>query len=176
MKSTQRLFLIVAVFLIAFCGIIRCAGLVPELLTQSQAATLKDKPAPDFTLADLNGKQVKLSNLRGRPVLINFWATWCPACQAEMPSIVAAYEKHKGQGLAVLAISNENSAEVRDYTVKSKMSFPVLLDGSGAVMDIYRVRALPTTFFVNKSGVIVQVSIGSMSGDVLESSLSKILK
>jgi peroxiredoxin len=175
MKSSSRrsTFLIAVGLLI--CVVIGGMRLLASDLARKQVSALKDKPAPAFALVDLDGNQVELSDFQGRPVLINFWATWCPPCREEMPDIVATYEKHKGQGLMVLAISSEESAVVRGFAGENKMNFPVLLDSDGAVSDVYRIRVLPTSIFVNKDGVIVHVFLGSVTEEALEEFLGEAL-
>jgi len=125
--------------------------------------------APDFTLPNLAGNNVTLSKLRGRAVLINFWATWCPPCRLEMPAIEQTYRKYREQGFVVLAVDLQESAElVQEFVDELGLTFPVLLDESGAVSRRYRVRAIPTSFFVNRQGVIVAIWRGAMSPDIIE--------
>jgi cytochrome c biogenesis protein CcmG, thiol:disulfide interchange protein DsbE len=113
------------------------------------------QPAPDFTLTASDGSTYRLSELRGRPVVINFWATWCGPCKDEMPAIDEAYQTHRDAGLIVLAVNVEESAErVATYAAKLKLTFPVLVDREGSVSARYRVRSLPTTVFVRPDGVI----------------------
>ncbi len=120
--------------------------------------------APDFELTSLNGDTIKLSRLRGHPVVLNFWATWCPPCRAEMPFIVKEYNHYKGQGLIVLAINQaEEPGKVSAFRQQYEMTFPVLLDGKMKVADRYRIRALPTTYFIAPDGTIVDKVEGSMS-------------
>ena len=120
--------------------------------------------APDFTgtnggqtvrLTDLDGNEIALSDFAGRPIWVNFWATWCPPCQRETPDIRAAYEAHRDEGLVVLAIDVQEPAEiVREYADRYGLSYTIGLDTYGAVMKTYGVFGLPTHYFVDRSGVI----------------------
>ncbi len=133
-----------------------------------------DRLASGFTLTDLNGNQVSLSRFRGRPVVINFWATWCPPCQAEIPHLIAAYEQEHGE-VVFLAISVEESAStVRRFAKKNDMPFIILLDTDGEVASDYGVRGIPATFFVNSEGEIVVRYVGQMSPRVIEEGLRRI--
>ena len=130
---------------------------------QSLQAPAQSDPAPDFQLETLDGTSIKLADLRGHPVLINFWATWCGPCQQEMPLIEQYYQKYKPD-LVVLAVnSDEPKADVQTFVTNFNLSFPVLLDPDYKVEDLYRVRAFPTTFFVDKSGTIRYQQIGVLS-------------
>jgi thiol-disulfide isomerase/thioredoxin len=134
--------------------------------------------APDFTLETLNGETIKLSELKDTPVLINFWATWCGACREEMPILQKAQEKYLNR-VKILAINLANSErslkEVKEYLKDNQLTFTVPLDKDGSVADSYRVRAIPTSFFIDKNGVIKAKFIGTMSEEVLEENVAKIL-
>jgi cytochrome c biogenesis protein CcmG/thiol:disulfide interchange protein DsbE len=122
----------------------------------------KSIPAPDFKLEALDGSSLNLADLRGRPVLINFWATWCGPCQQEMPLIQQYYQKYNSD-LVVLAVnSDEPKADVQAFVTNLNLTFPVLLDPGMKVEDLYQVRAFPTTFFVDKSGTIRYQHIGTL--------------
>ena len=132
--------------------------------------------APDFTLTTLAGETVTLSDLRGRPVLINFWATWCPPCRAEMPAIQAAYERYAPQGLVVLGVDMAESPNVvAAFVERFGIRFPIPLDRDGRVATQYRVRAIPTSFFVDREGVVRSVFTGPMNTPLIEDRLSQIL-
>jgi peroxiredoxin len=113
----------------------------------------------EFTLADLQGKLWRLQDLRGKVVLVNFWATWCPPCRKEMPDIQALYDKYKDQGLVVLAISDEDAAKVQPFIAEKKIGYPVLLDPGGKVNEAFRIQGIPKTFVYDREGKLVAQSI-----------------
>ena len=119
-------------------------------------------PRPDFTLDLLDGKSVKLSDYRGKLVFLNFWATWCPPCRSEMPAMQALYDKLKDRGFVILAVDlAEEAGVVRDYIRANKLTFPVLLDTSGAVGGTYGAESIPTTYIVDREGRILARGIGA---------------
>jgi cytochrome c biogenesis protein CcmG, thiol:disulfide interchange protein DsbE len=152
----------------------------PASLAGSGALPLSGQPAPDFTLKTLDDSTITLSKLQGQPVLINFWASWCTPCRAEMPEIVRAYETHKADGLIVLAINmtfQDSLPEAQAFAKEFHMPFPVLLDDTGAVArDAYRVPVLPMSFFIDRKGVIVHRQIGAMNGKQIDTFVGEILK
>lgn len=112
-------------------------------------------PAPPFTLNDLEGRPVTLTDYKGKVVLLNFWATWCEPCKKEMPEIQAAYEQYKEQGLAVLAVNfGENADPTVSFVHHGRLTFPVLLDRNASVAERYAVINLPVTFFIDPDGII----------------------
>lgn len=137
------------------------------------------KPAPDFSLKTIDGKLMKLSDLRGKAVLINLWASWCPPCQYEMPGIQAAYEKYKNKGLVVLGIDfavQDHLEDVKAFIQEFNLTFPILLDETGDVsVDLYGMRGLPTSYFIDPGGVIQRIQIGPMLPDKIDEYLTEIL-
>lgn len=123
-------------------------------------------PAPDFTLRDVDGRTHKLSSLRGKVVLINFWATWCPPCRAEMPSMQRAWQKLRAENFAMLAVNvGEDEDMVFGFTTPEPLEFPLLLDRDSTVVKAWPVRALPTTFIVDPEGRIAFRAIGGREWD-----------
>jgi peroxiredoxin len=121
--------------------------------------------APDFSLLNLDGQPVSLSDFRGRLVLINFWATWCGPCEIEMPAIQAVYEKHQEEGFVVLAVAVDDSAKnVRRFINERGLTFQTLMD-DGSVSRAYRVFGLPASFFVGADGNIAAVHNGVLTED-----------
>jgi peroxiredoxin len=112
--------------------------------------------APDFTLKDLRREEVSLKEFRGKVVLLNFWATWCPPCRKEVPSMVELYGKYKDRGLEIIGVNLDKlgKSEVKKFSLEHKMNFPILLDPAGDIAALYRVVALPTTIFLDRNGRI----------------------
>jgi len=113
----------------------------------------------DFTLTDLRGKTWTLSQLRGKVVLVNFWATWCPPCRKEMPDLEALYNRFKGQGLVILAISDEELGKVQPFITERKITYPVMLDPGREVNEMFQVEGIPKSFVYNREGKLVAQSI-----------------
>jgi peroxiredoxin len=127
----------------------------------------------DFILTDLSGKKWHLQNLRGKVVLVNFWATWCPPCRKEMPDLQALYEKYKESGLVVLAISDEEAGKVEPFIAERKISYPVMLDPGRKVNDLYRVDGIPKTFVYDRNGKMVAQSIDMRTKGQFQQMLSQ---
>lgn len=118
--------------------------------------------APDFTFPDLSGKMVSLKDYRGKIVFLNIWATWCPPCVEEMPSMEKLYQKLKGEGLEILAVSlDETGGEaVGPFIDKHKLTFPVLLDPKGDIKALYRVTGIPESYIIDKNGKLLEKIVG----------------
>jgi peroxiredoxin len=113
----------------------------------------------DFTLTDLQGKTWALHDLRGKVVLVNFWATWCPPCRKEMPDLDALYQKFKDQGLVVLAISDEDAAKVKPFLTERPVTYAILLDPGRKVNDVFHIDGIPKSFVYDREGKLVAQSI-----------------
>jgi len=120
----------------------------------------------DFTLQLLNGGNVTLSSYKGKVVLLNFWATWCPPCREEMPSMETLYQRYKSQGLEILAVDlREDENTIRQFIQRYGYTFPILLDSNGWIGNVYGVQAIPTSFIVNRDGKIIGRVVGSIYWD-----------
>ncbi|MDP2932391.1 MAG: TlpA disulfide reductase family protein [Chloroflexota bacterium] len=134
-------------------------------------------PAPDFTLLDLEGNRVTLSDFRGKVVFINFWASWCPPCRAEMPDIEAVYQKYKDKGVVVIGIDiMEPEDVVRQFVRQGGYSWTFVLDSTGEIARDYRIAAIPTSFFLDKDGIIKTTYIGAMTQRAMESKLAEAMR
>jgi peroxiredoxin len=151
-------------------------GLALQGAFQPDETVSVGEPAPDFTLSDLDGRPVRLSDQRGKPVLVNFFATWCGPCRAEMADIAQTRDLHASEGLVVLEIDQrEGAGTVRGFVRQEKLSLTVLLDGDGRIGSRYGVRALPTTFFVDRDGTVQHRVLGAMGPGTLKKKLVDIL-
>ena len=158
----------VVAVLIAVAIPVRAPGQVPVV----------GQRAPEFELELLDGGRASLAQFRGRPVLLNFWATWCKPCAEELPAIVAAYLRHRESGLEVLAVNlsdQERARDVRRFVTTLKLPFPVMLDERGRVRRRYHLIGLPTTVMIDSSGVVQAIYPGPLTDQMLRQGLERIL-
>ena len=133
---------------------------------QTLSPLAKPFAAPAFTLRGEDGKTYRLSDYRGKVVVLNFWATWCPPCRYEMPSMERAHKKVAGDGIALLAINvGESEDEIFEFTGRYPVTFPLLLDSDGAVIRRYGVIGLPTTFVIDPRGRVTHRAVGGREWD-----------
>jgi len=126
----------------------------------------RTKLAEDFTLATPDGNRFRLHDHRGRVVFINFWATWCPPCREEMPAMERLYQQHRETGFVMVAVSADTNAKnVPAFVKEQKLSFSVALDPQLEVANVYGVRALPSSFIVDKNGELVALALGPRAWD-----------
>ncbi len=132
--------------------------------------------APPFTLPSLEGQDRSLEEFKGKPILLHFWATWCPPCREEMPVFQKFYQELNPLGLVVLGINvGESPKVVREFVEELGVTFPILLDAKGDVANMYGVKGLPTTFWIDSSGKIVDVTLGGpLPEDFIMENLRKI--
>lgn len=131
----------------------------------SRSVLREGGPAPAFTLRDLNGNEVSLTELRGSVVVINFWASWCPPCLEETPALIEAYETLRAEGHSIVFIGigvNDDPENLRRFAQNNRIPYPVVEDTDNAVSDAYGVRGLPTTVFVDSRGVVRRVWNGAI--------------
>jgi peroxiredoxin len=134
------------------------------------------KEAPDFRVQGLDGQYLQLSDFRGSPVWISFWATWCPPCRAENPDIEAVYQEKRDEGLVILALSiGEDAGTVSDYVERTDVTFTIGLDRGTDVAATYRIVGIPTHYFVDSDGILREWRIGSMSKKTMEKKVDEIL-
>lgn len=158
----------------------------PVALPQAKNATGRSpapeegRVGPDFLLERLGGGELRFSDLQGKPVLLNFWASWCPPCREEMPEIVDAYERHKAEGLVVVAVNlQEADSKISDFAQRFGMTFPIVIDRSRNVGEAWRIggafKGLPSSYFIDSSGVVRSVFNQPLTKESIEQGLADIL-
>jgi cytochrome c biogenesis protein CcmG, thiol:disulfide interchange protein DsbE len=164
------------------------AGGAWVLLTRpgpSQAATAQPTApqigfmAPDFQLEGLDGSSIALSDLRGQVVVVNHWASWCPPCRAEMPALSRTYEKYRDAGLVVLGVNATNQddeTQVRAFAQSENVTFPIVLDRDGKAGVAYNLHSLPTTYIIDRAGVVSDIIPGAIASEtMLDARLRRVL-
>jgi peroxiredoxin len=123
--------------------------------------------APDFELKTLTGETIKLSSLKGKKVMLNFWATWCPPCKAEMPAM-EQFSKQIGKDVVILAVNIDPQLDVKGFVDKNGITFPILLDTDDKVNEMYQIISIPTTYFIDSNGIIQNKFTGAMQHAVMK--------
>ena len=161
----------------AFSPALVCAPLAAQKPGETLVA--RGDTAPGFTLKNLAGDTVSLADYAGHPILLDFWASWCPPCKKETPLIVAAWDAHHDSGFVVLAVNGRDQEssmrQVRRFVTEFAMPFPVLLDEKGRVRKRYALLSLPTLVFVGSDGVIRAVEDGPVPESLFQKDLAEIL-
>jgi len=136
-----------------------------------------DFPAPDLQLTDLAGQPVSLEEYRGLVVLVNNWATWCPPCKAEMPTLQAFYEDHRQSGFSIIAVeAGEPVEQVAEFTRQMGLTFPVWPDPDQKLYDVFHNISLPTSWLINRDGQVVLTWTGAIDRQVLEQYVTPLLE
>jgi thiol-disulfide isomerase/thioredoxin len=166
----------------ALIVIILAAGVVwtvASRVTTAQATRDRARRAtPDFTLDTLDGGKFKLADHIGQPVVVNFWATWCLPCRAELPAFEEVYRNNRAQGLVVVGVDVAESPDaVAQFVAEAGLTFPIALDASGETTELYRIQGMPTTFFVGRDGQIKDMVIGGpLTQAAIESKVAELMK
>lgn len=179
--KNRRLFFAFLLFLAVSAGVFSFIRFVLPVVFPAEEPAVAEvvppapgRPATDFTAQTLDGTEVSLSDYRGVPVVLNFWATWCPPCKAEIPELVRFYDQ--GVGNAVLLTVNLTATErdivaVQSFLLQKEIEFPVLLDVDGSIANLYAVESIPTTFLINAEGIITHIHGGAVTKSWLEQRL-----
>ena len=170
MQPTQRRALYVFILVAALAWVIVSTDRTGTSTAGAIPAPRDGFLVPDFTLQTLEGETVSLSDMRGQAVLVNLWATWCPPCRAEMPAMQKMYAEYKEQGFVILAVNmtyQDTQSAVLPFAQEYGLTFPILLDKTGAIGNKYELRSLPSSFFIDRDGIIQEVVIGGPMAEAL---------
>ncbi|MGD1089831.1 MAG: TlpA disulfide reductase family protein [Verrucomicrobiota bacterium] len=137
----------------------------------------KASPAPGWELQDLNGKTVRLSDFKGKVVILDFWATWCPPCRAEIPGLIELQKKYQAQGLAVVGVSVDQASSdtVKSFVQQMGINYPVVLADTKVVTAYGGIAGLPTTFIIDRTGRIVKQHLGFTEKEEIETEIKSLL-
>lgn len=154
--------------LLAAAGL--CAAIVVfasgDVEDKGLSAVSERPPAPELDLQGPDGERIRLEDYRGKPLIVNFWATWCPPCRAEMPSMQRAWEQVRGEGIALIAVNvGESAEEIARFTDQVDVGFPLPMDRESRVVQSWPVRGLPTTFVVDPEGRLAYMATGEREWD-----------
>lgn len=154
-RKTLTLTILSLAFLVVF------AFSISPLLAMERGET-----APDFEAVDFDGRQVKLSDFKGKPILLNFWATWCPPCLKELPEFQRFFDEH-GEDVNIVAVnlttSERSALHVKNFVLENKLAFPVYLDEDGLAAQVYLVRYIPTSYFLDENLKIIEIHVGPLT-------------
>ena len=157
----------VAVFLLALLTVAIVQAMEKEEKPDNLPGLGIGEKAPDFELETLDGKVVKLSDYRGKKIILNFWATWCPPCKKEMPAMEEFY-KQSGDDVVLLAVNIDPQYDVKQFITSNGITFPILLDKKDEVNSTYQVLTIPTTYFIDEDGIIRNKYLTSMTEDIMK--------
>ena len=167
----------VVLVLVGIGGVV--ALLAYGLTTDPRAipSTLTGKPAPDFSLTLFDGRSVRLSDYRGKVVFLNFWASWCPPCRAEIPDFVDLYKKYHAKGLEIIGLSVDQSAEpVVDFVKEFAVNYPIVMAAPDVIKAYGDIKGIPTSFILDAKGNILARYVGFRPRDVFEKDIRTALK
>ena len=180
MQQTQRRILYLLILAAGFAWILFSADTSDTSTAGKIPAPQTGFLAPDFELKTPEGETIRLADLRGQPVLVNLWATWCPPCRAEMQTLETVYNDYKDRGFTVLAVnmtSQDDPRKIMPFVEERGLTYPILLDENGAVSKDYQMKSLPSSFFINRDGTINEVVIGGpMAEALLRTRIEEIIK
>jgi peroxiredoxin len=172
-RSIGRHLLVAGLLLILAVVLVACGDSGAEELL---SGVNKGNRALDFTLVNMAGEEVSLSDFEGEVVVVNFWATWCPPCRAEIPDLEAAYQDFRDEGLVVLGVNVQDPVHmIEPFVTEMGMSYPVVMDTTGMVMKDYRAPGLPVSLIVDRDGIIKERHVGYLSAEQLADYLEKVL-
>lgn len=152
-----------------------------ESVPSSPSSKSAENAAPDFTVQDANGKSVSLSDFKGKPIVLNFWASWCPPCKAEMPDYEKMYQQYNSKGIVFMMVNltdgdRETTATAKKFLSDNHYTFPVNFDTNFSASDAYNISAIPDSIFIDRNGNVVNSYEGMIDAATMKNNIEKILK
>ena len=177
MKNKLLILILVAVFCVAVFGVMKSMKSGSPLQVSGDSKDKTFEQAPDFTLLDIDGSERTLSDFSGKVVILDFWATWCPPCRAEIPHFIELYDTHKDKGLEVIGVSLDRNAErvIGAFAEENRINYTLLV-GDNDVTDLYGgIMSIPTTFVIDRDGRITERFVGYRDKEVFEEAIKELL-
>lgn len=170
MKRKVILFTLMVVVVAGLLLLGKFQGKFPAARARTSAVATQGAAAPDFTLTDLQGQPVKLSDLRGKAVVLNFWATWCPPCKEEIPWFIELQKRYGAAGLQVVGVSMDDGdqKDVEKFAAENSINYPVLFGKENVAAQYGGIDYLPTTFYIDRNGVVLDRVFGQPGRDEIE--------
>ena len=176
MKRKVVIFALMVVVVAGLLVLAKFQGRFPAGRHASAVAS-KGHDAPDFVLTDLQGRTVKLSDLRGKAVVLNFWATWCPPCKEEIPWLVELQKRYGSEGLQIVGVSMDDGdqKDVEKFAAENSINYPILLGKEKVAEQYGGIEYLPTTFYIDRNGVVVDRVFGQPAREEIEQNIKRVI-
>lgn len=172
-KKKKRLYFRISV--LSVIGVLLGYVFYSNFIQNDNTLVLEGDTAPNFKLETLEGETVELNDYRGQGVFLNFWGTYCPPCEEEMPYMENQYQEYKDRGVEILAVNvGESELAVERFVDRHDLSFPIPMDKNKAVLDSYGIGPLPTTFLINKDGKVLEILTGGMTEKNIQGYMERI--
>lgn len=177
MKNKSFVFILIVAFFVVIFGAKSFLKFNSALEVNAEVGNKNLKKAPDFTLLDLDGGERSLSDFKGKVIILDFWATWCPPCRAEIPHFVELYNDYKDEGLEVIGVSLDNNAKkvIPSFSEQYKINYVLLIADKKVTRDYGGIGSIPTTFIIDRDGNIVKKYVGYRDKEVFEKDIKNLL-
>jgi len=171
----KRKVIIFALMVVVVAGLLLLAKFKGKFPAHTASVAVKGHDSPDFVLADLQGHAVKLSDLRGKVVVLNFWATWCPPCKEEIPWFVELQKRYGAQGLQIVGVSMDDGdqKDVEKFAAENAINYPILLGKDNVAEQYGGIDRLPTTFYIDRNGIVTDRVFGQLGREEIEQNVRK---